>query len=243
MSIYVTYWDGSGRDDYREVAKCFLAANDAVQFGNATDGQTTLTGAVKSHTGGATDTVGPGWFVDVSRVGQAPGAKYGRVYADLPLLTAAAERNKRWKAELHDAWRNFNDVVFQSWWAGVAGSSDASVATYKWAYLQIAMGRRVVDQTIGTSMTIARRQAVIDKIKLWVGSPNAEIWYGVMVANSGPRQNWKMAGTDSHDQLYSDLVTLSTMADRGVDGTYGSPTSSVGAGFNPDLPTLGGVST
>ena len=184
MSIYMTYWDDSGRDDYREVAKCFLTANDAVGHGNATAGQTTLTGAIKSHTGAATDTVNPGWYVDVSQEGLTLGATYGRVHAALPALSEDAEREKRWKEQLHFSWRNFCDTIYQPWWEKVAGDSKPARATMKWAYMQIALGRRIVDNTTGVHLSIAQRQARLDKINLWIGTSNAEVWYGVMAADN-----------------------------------------------------------
>ena len=158
---------------------------------------------------------------------------------------ANAERTTDWKYRLYNAFQVYNDSALttsrQDWWPSISGSNgtEALLATDIWAYHQIALGDLIADRVHGQSGTTeATRETAIAHIENVIRTLG-RTWYGVMLDNGGPRRSWEGTSSNGGATIYSDIITINTLAPISPNGAW-TPFSGVriAATFKADRPTL-----
>lgn len=158
---------------------------------------------------------------------------------------ANAARTTDWKYRLYNAFKVYNDSSLatsrQDWWPSISGTNGAQalLATDIWAYHQIALGDLIADRVHGQSGTTeATRETAIAHI-VNIISTLGKTWYSVMLDNGGPRRSWAGTASNSGAVIYSDIITINTLAPISPNGAWTPFTGvTIPTGFKVDTPTL-----
>ena len=130
-------------------------------------------------------------------------------------------------------------------WAGIRGTrvdnAEPLMATDKWVYHIVALIDRIISGEVFATKTAVEVQAAVDHADNILRTLGPT-WYIVQIGDQGNvsenGEDYRDMSTEDGALIYTDIMTAAGLL-RGVDGTFNGMPTTIRAGFNPEIPTLG----